>query len=444
MENRPFGHEEPDATTSETSSTEKKRGGSKLSRYLAGLRRKEHADTREAEAGDEKPKRLSRIFSRLFPSVVEKPTKDTTESSNYGFDPEAWFGVASFASRAESPQDTSVEVDSSTASSTPEQVSSNTQDQTIVTPQAPVEAGVVESQPTTQAENEPSLPIPEVTPDSGVEVTQVQESPNPQGELFINHEERFDTPPMTTAPETATKETVIERGPGMVLPVALVGLEHLGRKKADKKLEKRVNEKIAATSKEVEQSLALQQELAALRRQNSEQLEALKHARVEKPIESTQPANRIVEQPQPNRPERVANPEKPMVMPEVREQSWSSSEQQPKEEIKPERILEQIADAAEHDIPVERVFERSHEVKDDKSMPGAATSVGTLVNSHAAANQYQALQQGKQLTANIPSGTLPFVSDPVAAAAYKQAVKLGFWAAIMIIILGSIAYLVVK
>jgi hypothetical protein len=453
MENRRFDSEEQDDSTPDAS-TKKKRGGSRLSQYLSILKNKEDKESGEStgEKGDEKPKRFRRLFGRLFPSVVEKPEEGSDKSKDYDFDPEAWFGVTQFASRAESANANPAEAaDTSIDQVTPERSTTSSGSEEVNTSPVSAEAGSIEPQPVTPTEaTVPQSGDIETVRDTETVLPEIQQAAPTEGELFVREQKQPEVTQINTTPEEATKEVVTERGPGMVLPVALVGLEHLGRKKADKKLEKRVNEKITATNTELGRNAALQQEVETLARQNAEQLEALKRAREGRAREVMQAAEEVMERSVPTaRPERIITAEQPKIapertvpVPEAKEQPRLVFEKQDKEEIQPERILEQIADAAEHDLPVERIFERSHEVKDDNTVPaGAAASVGAVMNARAAA-QYQTLRQAKQPV--NPQGNLPVVSDEAVRAAYKQAVKKGFWAAIMIIILGSIAYLMVK
>lgn len=457
MENRPFGSEEQDDSTPEAS-TKKKRGGSKLSRYLSGLRRKENEDSKEVGANAEKPKRLRNIFSRLFPSIVENPNldQDKDQDQQHQFNPENWFSWMQSESKDPAPE---------ISINHPETVemAAGQKDQQDTEAVSAVE-GAQNMPQERQSESLP--PAPETPPPIEWLMAPEKEQPQPNSvgtelpptpEQELYSREKSGTKEAMIKVDTGTsekseKEVVVERGPGMVLPVALVGLEHLGRKKADKKLEKRVKEEIASTNAEVKRGAALQQELESLARQNSEQLEALKRAREGRPVESVPTAQKTAEIAPARPPERATttieqpkhNIEQPKPASDTKEQSPLVAESRvATEEAPPQKILEQVVDAAEHDIPVERVFERSHEVKDDKSVPITAASVGAVVGAHAAAKQYQALQQSKH-TASAQNGTTPFVNDPVAAAAYKQAIKMGFWTAVMIIILGSIAYLMVK
>ena len=435
MENRPLDHEEQDASTEETSS-KKKRGGSRLSQFLSGIRSKEKDASIEKETSDEKPKRFRRLFNKLFPRVVENPNSEENERQHQ-FDPESWFSWMR-----------PIEVEATTSSEDPPELKDDSVETDLRSSETPAEASGPEG-PSEQLDA-----LPEVSED----ISEAAELPHPQNpievpaqaveqELYIREHPPVETIPEVAKPTDAVamerpqKETVIERGPGMVLPVALVGLEHLGRKKADKKLEKRVNEKISDTNKEVTRNTALQQELETLTRQNQEQLEALKRARAKEALDLSRAAEHT-QQPQLEKAVPAPETPKPSAL-ETQVKPIQKVEQPRREEVKPEKILEQVADAAEHNIAVERVFERSHEVKDDQVMPGAAASVGSVVADRASTlpprNAPPVFQS--PVIHNLPSQV---VNEKEAAEIYKQAIKTGFWAAIAIIILGSLAYLVIQ
>lgn len=101
-------------------------------------------------------------------------------------------------------------------------------------------------------------------------------------------------------------------------------------------------------------------------------------------------------------------------------------------------ILERVADAAEHDVPIEKHYERRHEVKD----------ASTKVTSNAASVSSIISQMGAQSTSSFPAILPHQQSSPSAKSmpqhnsnhaidnvAYKQAMKSGFWAAIVILLL---------
>lgn len=451
MENSTPGHEKQDDATPEARS-KKKRSASRLSQYLSGLRGKENDVS--GEKNDEKPKRFRRLFNKIFPQVVESPSQEEKGEQQHDFDYESWFSWTGFANRPESAGVTPAsEASESTSSATPEETVTDVSAETAEDQsEAPRTKPYTEEHSTPDKVENPfeTSSKPEVSEDH-VTPPEIPAIPSRQ-EVFNRQQEEQELVQAASSGESSTKEVIIERGSGAALPVLLVGAEYIARKRADRKLEGRLNEKIKASQEQLDDTATLQQEIETVVKQNREQLDALKQAREgQVPVEAP-PIQKIIERPSAARSERVTTPEQKIGStervqsnPEVKEQLRPLVERNvTKEEVQPEKIMEQVADAAEHDIPVERIFERSHEVKDDRTVPGAAASVGAVMNSQAVANQYQALQQVKQPVGTPGGGPLPFVSDSAARIAYKQAVKMGFWGAVMIIILGAIAYLVVK
>jgi hypothetical protein len=214
-------------------------------------------------------------------------------------------------------------------------------------------------------------------------------------------------------------ETVVERGIGGGLPLVLVGAEYLGRKSADKKIRKEFAEKINQVEQKNVQQEANQAQLETLIQQNKQQLETLKRERgmaeaVKEEIKT---------------PKAEVSPNLPP----------------PEERVPTERILESVVDAAEHNMPVERVFERSHEVKDEPSVAGSigatAQSVGAVMAAQMARRQQTPVAQA-QTSQN--QGLPILVDEQTTRDMYAQAMKSGFIGAIMLIILGLIAYLVIQ
>lgn len=115
-------------------------------------------------------------------------------------------------------------------------------------------------------------------------------------------------------------------------------------------------------------------------------------------------------------------------------------------ERRQERLMKEVAEAAEVNAPVERSFERSHEIKDDLPVSSAAASVGSVMASKLAAQQAaQASQYAQPTQASYDNSGLPVIDDPkYAAAMYQQAMKFGLVTAVVIIIFGILAYLMVK
>lgn len=447
MENRPLeSAEEPDPNESITS--RKKRGGDFLSQYL--LRRRSRTESNSAEVDDDdeeetadKPKRLRRLFSRIFPSVVEPPSEGKSHQAE-GFDFQTWLSRAEITDR---PADASYEDGSSETTAQPlgmEQPPSEAQLEQPMDAAIPQEGGIPQYEAGISTE-ELSNPLDtiEATPyHAPIELP----VPPAVSEANIQTAERAAGLPK----QAAEKEVVIERGIGNALPVVLVGAEYLARKKADRKLESRVNEKIEQSQESVNRGALARQELEQLVKRNKEQLEILKQERAVK-IDAKPSAVGSPEQPQNKlniKPElKVGKPEQkaPTIEqiktrpPEVRLDNAERAET-----VVPQKIFEQVASAAEHDVPVERVFERSHEVKDDKTTPVGAASVGSVM-ARQAVQPSSTTPHNSQMTSPVDTSGLPVIRDnQQSSESYKQAVKAGFSAAIVIIIFGVIAYLMIK
>lgn len=433
MENRPFGPEEQD-DESEKKSSKKKRGGSALSRYLGGLRRKEEQGAESADTPElERPKRMRRLFGKLFPRIVEQPAAPSeataSQETEHQFDHETWFSWTKLASqRGEQPSDA--------------EPATERQQPVLQTPETPPHPESLSGaeQPDTGEEiapDQPTTPEVSIADDRAVEVTNSPETDQEIPEAVLYSREPQPDVPETTershgTPPPEKREVVIERRGNVALPAALVGLEYLARKKADRKLETRLNEKMSATAEAQQGNSRLQEELEQVVRQNREQLDALKRART-----GTVEAPRVAPEYAPRTTERV---ETRQVRPKNPEYSRPAAAT---ESIRPQNIMERVADAAEHDVPVERAFERSHEVKDDEpAVATGATSVGAVVSTYA-------LQAGKP-SSNAPSaqessqGSLPVISGNPDPLSYKRAAAAGFWSAVAIMVLGAIAWLVIK
>jgi hypothetical protein len=430
MEDRWHGPEDP--TNEDLETTRKKRRGTDfLSQYL--LRRKEQQgehieEDDDDEESEEKPKKFRRFFKGLFKRVVESPT-DSKEHFPKSFSLESLFLGDDHAKSEKSTElDEDIQTPETETTFQPAETAATEAAETlepifVEQPKEAVEAKVT----TTQQEHENSVEQPE------------EQAPVPLEREYIEPVviERAIADDRTVferaQPQPAVeKEVVIERGPGMALPVVLVGAEYLARKKADRKLDAKYNERVGRIETENKREKVAKEQLTTLVEQNREQLEALKRDRgIETPrLERHRPAEQSISRIE-QQPERKLQP-----TPE-REAAQSTSE---KVTTVPEtyKIMEQVAKAAEQDVPVERVFERSHEVKDDQSVPVGAVSVGAIMADQVVRQQRMqtATQQAMQDTSS-----LPVISDKVQAAAYKQAVQRGFWAAIIIIILGTLAYL---
>ena len=399
MEDQFHGPEDQDNLEPQTP-RKKRRGADFLSQYL--LRRREQAgegiETDDDEETEEKPKKFRRFFKGIFKNIVEQPGAPSEHPDRAkGFKLESLFGRA-------------------------------TEEESAHDEEAP---GLTE-------------PLPEVT---SATLPEAPEVPPPM--LEIPERPRLDPikprfepvipdlyPKPQTAPEQAPqpveKEVVIERGTGMVLPVALVGLEYLARKKADRKLDSKFTEKVTRVEQENKRNAEAKHELEKLVKQNRDQLESLKRERSAQPSKVEVSKSRIE---MPIAPERAINiPEAKRVLAPVEQRQ----ELEKPPEFETSTLLKEVAKAAESNVPVERVFERSHEVKDDKNAAVGAASIGSIVAARAA---QQSIPSDGVSNAASSVGGLPIIGDSARGSLYSQAVKNGFWAAIAIIVLGVIAYL---
>ena len=428
MEDRWHGPEDP--TNEEPETTRKKRRGSDfLSQYL--LRRREQQGEKieeDDEESEEKPKKFRRFFKGLFKNVVEPPFGDPEPTPNR-FGLEALFlGTqkehesnvdslnADIEDKTELKPDFSVARTESTAE--PYELES-----------APQESSTEKEEETPQPEAAVHIPAAELAQEEEPVSERTYGVPRPYEQ--VTDQTVYERP--TTQP--TEKEVVIERGAGMALPVVLVGAEYLARKKADRKLDAKYNEKVSRLESDANRQSLVTEQLDTLVKQNREQLAALKRDRgIETPkVEQRPPA---LERPATHVEQKLTE-QQPLPQ-SVLEKQPQYTPEMPKEQDT-HKIMEQVADAAEHDVPVERVFERSHEVKDDQSSHVGAASIGTIMSAKVADERLGGYNPPTRQLQD--ENGLPVIPDKVQSAMYRQAIRSGFWAAIIIIILGTIAYL---
>lgn len=424
MENR-RNRPEDEGNKDEESTPKRRRGGDFLSQYL--LRRRELLDENkeqeedQEDETDEKPKKWRRLFSGVFKRVVAPPEggaealerRRTRESTMFA-------STASSEQSAEVP-DVETNIPETTDIEDVSPVESDSQEQ-----QASEEAPEEDVQPSAQQESEVAHNIPEIP--------QQQRAEAP----FTSERAVYER----SLPEPQEREVVIERGVGTALPVVLVGAEYLARRRADKRIERKFTKQVGSLEKDINQGELARRQLDTLVQQNREQLEALKRERssvIEKspaPVRTEAARPKIDKQPLP-RPETVVNRER---KPELQ------TENKPKLEYTPEQqsrlIMEKVADAAENDVAVESAYELRHEIKDEPTVGSSASSVGAIMAAKLA-EQGRASHQLASNQVNSESG-LPVINDQQQADMYKKAMHAGFWAAMCIIIIGTLAYLMVK
>ena len=463
MEDRQFDPNNTEERPAENA-TEKQQQGNFLSQFLA-RRRGEKLDTNETDDDDEeteeKPKHWRAKFKSFFKTVVPPPEGEVAAPKD---PPAAELFAWPFSQtvRTESvPQgNTTSEIPAVEAPGSPTAATSAEAGQVMA--QAREEVRV--EQPTAAE----SAQMPELTQEdapSPVEAT--QEMPQPvasevnetrdtaspelqmressaiyHGELAIPHERTQLTPQ-----PAIEKETVIERGVGSALPVALVAAEYIGRKRADRKITEAFTKKTDHLEKDAVEARRAHEQLDQLLRQNREQLASLKQERSASNNKSPETKSNVapavpIEQ---LRPQVV--PELPKNNPETGNHQRDMPKAKEEVEPKPQHIMEQVAQAAEQDVPVERVFERSHEVKDDTSpvvtSGVSAASVGAIMANRSAQTQVSTPTTTKHKPTTNLVDNLPFITEQTPEM-YKQAMSAGFAAGLVIIVLGLLAYLMIK
>lgn len=463
MEDRPYDPNESEETSVDNAE-KKQRQGNFLSQFLA-RRRGEKLNTSETDDDDdeteEKPKHWRAKFKNFFKTVVPPPEGEVAAPK----DPPAaelfaW-PLAQAVRTENAPEDTApieATVDEMQQTNHSEILSETGQ------PLQPSERVREEQPPTVESTHTPDVAQEDaVSPieaarelpqaESSEDTAEPRETPSlePQvrvgsgayhGELTIPHERAQFAPQ-----PKVEKETVVERGVGSALPVALVAAEYIGRKRADRKITEAFTKKTDHLEKDAVEARRAHEQLDQLLRQNREQLASLQQERgvydykspeIKSIFPSTVPS-------EPLRPE--AAPDQPKNNLETI--TTQSEIFKAKEEVEPppQKIMEQVVKAAEQDVPVERVFERSHEVKDDTSpvvsTGVSAASVGSIMSSRA--NQTQPSKpvsaKSKPITGLVDN--LPFVTEQTPEM-YKQAMSAGFAAGMVIIIFGLMAYLMIK
>ena len=399
-------------------------------------------DEEETEGQKGSAKRRSKLFKNIFKSTVSKPTLSTSEQTG-----------SSTGLQDQEPQlETSV-------ADTNEPLPGPTVERrlplrldSMAIPRDDVEVPEDETLLTTETADTSAhgnVERPRVTPDRAdpVDVEVAATTPIDTESIRPVAPEM----PVGSTREAATsprveRETVIERSVGNALPVVLVGAEYFARKRADKKLDRKFTERTNVLKQEVSRGEKANQELDKIVRQNRTELEDLKRKREamqtpkytqanpeasrEHPsvsadkLSSEQPQTAQEKEVQYIRPENMANQERAEVTAPLSAEVRASSELKEAEKG-----------------PVERLQERSHEIKDDQPL-ATASSVGSLIEQTTAAQNLR-IQQASTLQA-ADGSSLPVIPDEYVSKQYKQAVQSGFIAAVVIIILALLAYLVIQ
>ena len=110
-------------------------------------------------------------------------------------------------------------------------------------------------------------------------------------------------------------------------------------------------------------------------------------------------------------------------------------------EVKPAAIFDTAREAAEQNIPIEDMYERRHERKDE-SDDAISTTVADnyqpskLASQNVAPVGYEA--EPYLVESRLANQKLDPISKPIHVSLYKQAILAGFWTAIVLVLLGIV------
>lgn len=250
--------------------------------------------------------------------------------------------------------------------------------------------------------------------------------------------------------ETRQPERIIERRGNIAVPLVAVAAEHIGRKRADRQLGKRIDNldtrlnQAVQTQNRAEQVAERQEQRTSTLESRQDRAESVNpmfaYDRTETaPVHRMEPARQApadAEQPQTEamrqRPEVAAVPD---------------TDRLAEMHARPDVVLEQVARAAEQDIAVEKVYERRQEVRDEPGRAPGPSGGGAQPVGAVMAKQYGSAPSSDaspkalarlyaQLADNRQFGRQPSL--------YKQAAAAGVAGAGAILVFGLIAALLLR
>lgn len=110
------------------------------------------------------------------------------------------------------------------------------------------------------------------------------------------------------------------------------------------------------------------------------------------------------------------------------------------QDIAPVEVLKEVTKVVEKGVAIESLYERRAEIKDEPTPEGSAVAVGSIL----AAMKPRVAASDEVLSAESLRALSPTSAAKTSPDLYKTAAINGFWAAICIIVLAAIAYLVVN
>lgn len=233
------------------------------------------------------------------------------------------------------------------------------------------------------------------------------------------------------------KERVIERnGRGVGVAAGLFGLEFFGRKRADRKLQKEINK--------IEEELKRQKEGISVRTDTNETLnprnEASKHPPpTESGISKPELASARSEAKYRTKAETQLFSTQETSSVTVQETEPKRDKERTNQNEKSEKNPWKVIEATEDNIPFEKLHERKNEIKDEPGKTVGAAPVSAILASSEAAGQSAFRAATKQfIDLQKQSSKITFTDQPEE---YKQAIKNGFFTAVLLIVIAGILLL---
>ncbi len=331
---------------------------------------------------------------------------------------------------------------------------------------------IPEQTPDFMADDDLDSDIADLTPETPLAESEA-DTTRPETEEHIPEERIYAAEPVAhlhreatpIRPEVVYERTreVIERGPSnrlAAVATVLVGGEYFARRRADRKLKReveRLSRQVKKGSQASQQLQKLKPEAAPRSPEITRDLKTPETKPVVTPITVEKIIDRTIQVERPTaqtveaaRP--IVGAEKLIVERTVEAQKPSLKELEPtaaavettvESRKAPEVVLETVVKAAERDAPIERLYERRHEIKDEPTRSTGAAAIGSLLTPSTPFSMSSYGHKGSSdktasLDRNLPTEALTTPS------LYKQAVQAGFWAAMVIMVVAAISLMTVR
>lgn len=378
-------------------------------------RRKKNPESTDDEDDDEeseKPKsRFSRLFGKLFPRIAAKETIKPAERA------ENPLGELLTSSESKGAQQRIIQ-EQETVTYHPEDSKVPTEELSPKLQEQP--NPIVRKNEVVAHLRDPYERLTSKVEDPSIGAARNIEANNTRESESSVFERRTEMPSLRS-------ERVIERR--VTEPLAV--LEYFLRRRAVKNVERQVKKESANLEKKLRQSNESNERLQGLAKKSQEQLQELRTKRqtVEKPlIEKAEQirTERVIEQPAPYRMERATKAEQ--IKPKIEASEYEAKEVP----VQPERVLEQVLHAAEKNSPIEKLYERRHETKDEPTkikgtIGDGAVPIGAVISDTMQQVGFNK-QAHKHLSDNAQNSGRSHHNK-----LYKQAAVNGFWTALVLI-----------